>query len=63
MIEKEMSRRSLFKSSLVGATAVGAAGFGLASTAEAPPRRPRRKRLTPSCSVPVPPAHHGHHRS
>ena len=39
MIEKEMSRRSLFKSSLVGATAVGAAGFGLASTAEAAPKK------------------------
>ena len=38
MIEKEISRRSFFKSSLAGATAVGAAGFGVAATAEAAPR-------------------------
>ena len=45
MIEKEMSRRSLFKSSLVGATAVGAAGFGLASTAEAAPKKAKATAL------------------
>ena len=39
MIEKEMSRRSLFKSSLVGAAAAGATGLGIASSAEAAPKK------------------------